>query len=77
MKHKIEISSDDIKSFMEIMEAKTIEIASGMEFETEGELKAYIEGLKMAQGNMNEFMNFVIRSASFKPQKSLDYRSEI
>lgn len=71
MKPQIKISANQFKGFFDELEEKNVELLNGMQFENEGEKKAYIDGLKMAQGNMNEFMNFVIGRASF------NYDSEI
>lgn len=71
MSTKIQISENQIKSFLAEYEAKTISTISGMEFETEGEKQAYIDGLKIAQSNMNQFMEFVITRANY------NYDSEV
>jgi len=58
--------------------SKPYKLPNGRVFETRRELEAYIEGLKNAVGNMENFMRMVIENASLPlGRESLQVLSEI
>lgn len=65
------------KNIVEIVTlSKPFKLSNGMMFETRRELKAYIAGLKNAQGNMFQNMEMVINNASIALDEPLSDKKD-